>query len=225
MRARCGRRGLLAMALVASVWTLVRTVPAVAVEPVPLRRTGVDAVNGWLTVSVGLSDLLTAEARKKLRSGFSTRVLLRVYLYQDGFTDPVATAFRQSEIVWDIWDERFHVQTVDSFGGKRAVITSSEDEAIAESTGLRHFAVVELNALPSAVPFRVGVRGDLNPLSQERLADVRRWMLRPPGQRGGGGDSVFGSFVSVFVNPRIEESERQVRFLSQVFALPPPVTR
>ena len=36
------------------------------------------------------------------------------------------------------------------------------------------------------------------------------------------GDSFFGSFVTVFVNPQIEDSERQVRFLSQTFEGPRP---
>ena len=69
------------------------------------------------------------------------------------------------------------------------------------------------------------VRGDLNPISEDLLADVRRWLVQPArGQRRlGAGDSFFGSFVSIFVNPRIEDSERQVRFVSQPFALPTPL--
>ena len=57
------------------------------------------------------------------------------------------------------------------------------------------------------------------------MADVRRWLVQPArGQRRlGAGDSFFGSFVSIFVNPRIEDSERQVRFVSQPFALPAPL--
>jgi len=32
------------------------------------------------------------------------------------------------------------------------------------------------------------------------------------------GDSFFGSFVSIFVNPHIEDSERRIQFISQSFA-------
>ena len=64
-------------------------------------------------------------------------------------------------------------------------------------------------------------RGDLNPISEELLADVRRWIATPTSgaRRLGTGDSFFGSFVSIFVNPHVEDSERQVRFLSQPFHL------
>ena len=70
----------------------------------------------------------------------------------------------------------------------------------------------------------VMARGDLNPISEDLLADVRRWLVQPAhGQRKlGAGDSFFGSFVSIFVNPHIEDSERQVRFQSQQFVLPSP---
>ena len=73
----------------------------------------------------------------------------------------------------------------------------------------------------------VAFRGDLNPISQDLLAEVRRWLVQPSrGQRRlAAGDSFFGSFVSIFVNPRIEDSERQVRFVSQPFSLPPPVAQ
>jgi hypothetical protein len=67
----------------------------------------------------------------------------------------------------------------------------------------------------------LAVRGDLNPISEDLLIEVRRWLVQPArGQRRlGAGDSFFGSFVSIFVNPRIEDSERQVRFVSQPFVL------
>ena len=69
----------------------------------------------------------------------------------------------------------------------------------------------------------VAFRGDLNPVSEELLADVRRWLVQPAhGQRRvGAGDTFFGSFVSIFVNPRVDDSERQVRFASQALTWRP----
>ena len=62
-------------------------------------------------------------------------------------------------------------------------------------------------------------------ISEDLIKDVRRWLVQPArGQRRlGAGDSFFGSFVSIFVNPRIEDSERQLRFVSQPFVLPAPL--
>jgi hypothetical protein len=50
---------------------------------------------------------------------------------------------------------------------------------------------------------------------------MRRWLSHPSGRgRAGSGDSFFGSFVSVFVNPRVDDSERLLQVVSQSFVLP-----
>src|SRR5262249_60220805 len=98
-------------------------------------------------------------------------------------------------------------------------------EAIWRATTLAQFPIAEVARLRPGAHYVVLVRGDLNPISEDLLADVRRWLVQPArGQRRlGAGDSFFGSFVSIFVTPRIEDSERQVRFVSQPFALPAPL--
>jgi hypothetical protein len=64
----------------------------------------------------------------------------------------------------------------------------------------------------------LNIRADLNPISEELVTNVRRWLSRPSGRgKTGSGDNFFGSFVSVFVNPRIEDSERLVQIVSQTF--------
>ena len=74
-------------------------------------------------------------------------------------------------------------------------------------------------ALDPAATYQLRFRADLNPLRPELAQDVRRWLVRPPGQGRSSSDGVFGSFISVFVNPRIEESERQISFPSQPFTV------
>ena len=59
---------------------------------------------------------------------------------------------------------------------------------------------------------------ELNPVSKELLAEMRRWLTRPAGSASiDRGSSFFGSFVSVFVNPRLPEAERVLRVRSQPF--------
>lgn len=193
--------------------SVIHVAPAAA-QTVPTRRTGFDRVDDQLAVSVGLPDLLGPEERRRLTSGFATTVLIRVFLYRGDDEQPVAAAFRRAEIVYDIWDEKFRVRTTDHNGRGTFDEAATADRAIQLATLLWRFPLVPLSALTPGVPLRVGVRGDLNPLSEELVADVRRRLVRPSSPRGG--DSFFGSFVNIFINPRIEESEHQVRFLSQV---------
>lgn len=196
--------------------------PAVAgravAAPLPERTTGMNRFGGKLHVDVGLQDLFWPQHRKQLRSGFATRVLIRAAVYPSGSDEPVAIAFRRTEVVYDIWTETFHIHRIDSEGRDEKFEVDSEYKAIRLATALVRFPVAPLDRLRPRAPYRVAFRADLNPLSEELVADVRRSLTRPEQRRGRlAGDTFFGSFVSIFVNPRIEDSERQLRFVSQTF--------
>ncbi len=189
----------------------------------PRRTTGVERVDGRLVASVGMQDLFGPAERQRLTSGFATRILIRVYLHREGSSDPIALAIQRSEIVYDIWDEKFRLRITRGPGTDAEVAVKTVDEAIARAAVLQRFPVADARALEPGARYFLAFRADLNPISEELLADVRRWLVQPArGQRRlGAGDSVFGSFVSIFVNPRVEDSERQVRFLSQTFVEAP----
>lgn len=195
---------------------------AVAATDLPTRTTGVNRRDGKLLISVGAQDLLPREDRERLMSGFASRVLIRVELSRAGMTAPVALSFRHSEIVYDLWDETFHVRVTDPRNSTGEVKQAATvEEAIRLATALVAFPIVELASLAPGASYRLRFRADLNPLSAELLADVRRWLSRPPTSgRLVSGDSFFGSLVSFFVNPRIEQSERRVDFVSQSFVEP-----
>lgn len=211
------RRHLFALLLAVSLPHAAR-----AQDSVPTRRTGFDVIGDQLTVSVGLPDLFGAAERSRLTSGFATTVLIRVLLYRGSDQRAVAAAYRRGEIVYDIWDETFHVLVTDQTGQRTLTEASTAERAIALAASLWRFPIAPLAALDPQSSYRVGVRADLNPLSEELVADVRRRLVRPAARSAG--ESFFGSFVSIFINPRIEESERQLRFLSQA-VLPPPAPR
>jgi hypothetical protein len=190
-----------------------------AADEIPRRTTGLALTPTQLVVSVGLQDLFGPEDRERLTSGFVTRILVRVALQEEGSTEPIAIAFQRAEIVYDIWDERFRLRITRGTGPEVRLEARTPDEAIARAATVWELPVADAARLRPGVAYVVAFRGDLNPISEELLADVRRWLVQPArGQRRvGTGDSFFGSFVSIFVNPRIEDSERQVRFLSQRF--------
>jgi hypothetical protein len=195
-------------------------------ETLPLRTTGVVPKGHTLLVSVGLPDLFTPAARDRLTSGFATRVLIRVHLRREGDPEPIAVAYQRVEVVYDIWDEKFRVRVTRGPGTDRAFDVATPDQAIAAATSLVQFPVEEQIALQPGERYFLAVRGDLNPLSPELLGEVRRWLRQPAGAQRrpgtGGGDSFFGTFVTVFVNPQIEDSDNQVRFVSQTFGAPAP---
>jgi hypothetical protein len=192
-------------------------------DRLPTRRIGVAVRQGELVVSVGLQDLFGPAERQRLRSGFSTRILVRAALQDAETGEAVSLAVWRAEILYDIWDEKFALRTAANAAPERRAFAATTDEAIARTAVLVDFPVAEVAHLRPGGAYLLAVRGDLNPISEDLLAQVRRWLVQPArGQRRlGAGDSFFGSFVSIFVNPRIEDSERQVRFVSQAFLVPP----
>lgn len=197
-----------------------------AEERLPERTIGLTVAARTLQISVGLQDLFNPAARERLTSGFATRVLIRVQLLRHGDTVPLAVAFQRVEIVYDIWDEKFRVRATRGVGSDRELTVTTADQAIFAATALVRFPVELEAALQPGERYNLAFRGDLNPLSPELVGEVRRWLRQPAGAQRrpgtGGGDSFFGNFVTVFVNPQIEDSERQVRFLSQTFEGPRP---
>jgi hypothetical protein len=198
--------------------------PAPPSDGIPRRGVGVGVSGGQLVVSVGLQDLFGPAERQRLTSGFATRVLIRVALREQGADDPVALAFQRTEVVYDIWDEKFRVRVTRGTGPELHLEARTAEEAIGRAATLWRLPLVEAQRVRPGAVYVIACRGDLNPISEELMSDVRRWLVQPArGQRRvGAGDSFFGSFVSIFVNPRIEDSERQVRFLSQPFAVGRP---
>ena len=198
-----------------------QAMPARAQEPEE-RKTGITRRDGRLLVSLGLQDLFKAQDAQRLLSGFTSRVLVRVAVFRLDSPEPVAQAMRQTEIVYDLWDEKFRVRRFEAGGKVETREAATASEAVDLATALIALPVATLDRLEPGASYRLSLRADLNPISQELLADVRRWLARPsPRSRMGSGDSFFGSFVSIFVNPRIDESERQLRLVSQSWVEPP----
>jgi len=187
-----------------------------------VRTVGVGRQGNQLVVSVGLQDLFGPRDVERLLSGFSTRVLIRVALLRDGFSEPVATATRLAEIVYDLWDEKLRVRiSAGKPSTSETLVVPTAKAAVDAATLLAGFAIADSETLDARSSYHLSVRADLNPISEELVTNVRRWLSHPSGHgRAGSADSFFGSFVSVFVNPRIDDSERMLQVMSQSFSLP-----
>jgi hypothetical protein len=190
--------------------------------PPAVRTAGIARKADKLVVSVGLQDLFGPRDVERLLSGFSTRVLIRVALLREDNNEPVTQAMRLAEIVYDLWDEKLHVRlSTDKPGVAETEVVTTPKAAVDLAASLVGFPLVETSKLQPGTSYHLKLRADLNPISEELVTNVRRWLSRPSGHgRAGSGDSFFGSFVSVFVNPRVDDSERLLQVVSQSFALP-----
>jgi hypothetical protein len=188
----------------------------------PQRRVGLLIAGDSLQATFSYRDVFTPQIRKKMTSGLPTRLLVHVAVEPSTGGEPVAYWARSAEIVYDLWDEEFAI-TVSDMQGKRRTRVATLEQAIEATAILWRAPVTEIGSLEPGM-YRLRVIVEVNPVSEEMVRNIQRWISRP---KGGRGDSeprtnFFGAFVGHFVDRGIGRAERVVGFVSQWFKLGPP---
>jgi hypothetical protein len=150
---------------------------------------------------------------KKLSSGLPMVIVMRAYVYREGEDTPVALAPRVCRVVYDLWDEvyRVHVSEPERERDQAAVL----DGVLRLCTEARDLPVVRRSLLEAKRAYFLAVVVDVNPVSQEIVDQMRRWMSRPTGSTGiGPSDALFGSFAQLFVR-QIATTDRTLTFRTQ----------
>lgn len=189
-------------------------------EEVPVHAVRVTAAGGRLALSCDLRDLLDEATRRRLTSGFTVRFVERAYLFDSEEDEALAAAARIVEVRYDLWDEDFAVvERLAAGEAARRLASAAEVERLVST-------LADLDAFDAALlqperRYYVAVVAEVDPLSDEQLSEVRRWLARPEaGHRdlALGGRSFLGSFVSLFVNFKVGQAARVVRLRSEPLA-------
>ena len=181
-------------------------------EEIPEKRLAFVERNPMLTMSGPFTEAFDPELLDQLTSGFATTVVLRAYVYKRGSDVALWWSAATWRVVYDLWAETYLIQIRD-YNGERNYTEKKKAEALRLATTMNELPVAPLAVLVPEVEYFVGVEIEINPVSPELLAQVRRWLVRP----ALGGASFFGGFVSIFLNPKVAEADRTLRFRSQVF--------
>ncbi len=167
-----------------------------------------------LRASFSYRDVLAdPDLMKKLSSGLPTVIAMRAYVYREGADTPVALAPRVCRVVYDLWDEvyRVHISEPERERDQAAVL----DGVLRLCTDARDLPVVRRGLLAAGAEYFLGVVVDVNPVSQEMIDQMKRWMSRPTGSTGiGPTDALFGNFVQLFVK-QIATSDKTLTFRTQ----------
>ncbi len=210
----------LAVTLAASLALLLGPLAAAADDDKPIRqKMKFTETADHLLVTTKINKLFDSAAYEALGSGFESTILIRIWVYPKGTSEPVAFEALQRKVIYDMWGEVYEIQ-LDGPGGREKHTVKHQAEALKLLTTINALPIAEVGGIPLEKHHYVILVAELNPLSDETLAEVRRWLTKGAGgglDRGGG---FFGSFVSVFVNPKIAEADRVLRLRSQPFYRP-----
>ncbi len=174
-----------------------------------------------ITPPGGIGKLFDTAAYEALSSGIPSTVVIRIQVAPRDSDAAVAEQLIQRSVVYDVWDEIYTLR-LDQPGGRKTLKVKYRAEALKWLTAIEDLSVAKLGVLPINQVFLLKMVVELNPVSKETLAEVRRWLSQGNGGGLDRGGAFFGSFVSVFYNPKIADADRVLRIRSQPFFRPPP---
>jgi hypothetical protein len=180
----------------------------------PARRANYAWDKDLLRASFSYGDVLQdASVIKKLQSGLTTTIAMRAYVYKAGTSTPVALAPRVCKVVFDLWDEVFRVHISEPEGERdQAAVIEGVRRLCTEA---RDLAVVKRNLLTTGDPVFLGVVVDVNPVSQDMIDQMRRWLTKPTGSTViGPSDALFGNFAQLFAR-QVATSDKSLTFRTQ----------
>lgn len=203
-------------AILAASLALLATSTVHAEEDVGFKRGVFQEQGKTLNITVGFREMFDSTLRGRLRNGFATTVVMRIYLYRRDSGELVAFAPRTLKAVYDLWDEQYLLR-MEEPGKTRSMRERSEKRIVDLLSSTWRFPLVNLERLRPGTQYFVAVIAEVNPMSEELLEEVRRWLRNPAGDRRTSEGSIFGSFVSIFVNNKIRSAEKTFRFRTQPF--------
>jgi hypothetical protein len=175
-------------------------------------------LQGALRCALLLSPAFDATVQSKLRTGLLNRFFYRIYIRRVEDDEPVNLAILEQFQVFELWDELYYLS--DDRGAEPRLRTPQITEAI---TALATFDGLLISEPIPPGRYYADLIVELNPLSEEDEAAIRSWIAR---NRGGhrtfasGGRSLFGTFVSLFINIRPGNAEWSLRARSRPFTIP-----
>jgi hypothetical protein len=189
-----------------------------AAQQLPRRKATFSISGDWVAFTVAWRDVVDAKIRNQLRSGLPTVIASRAYVFPSAAAEPVALSIKTCRIVFDLWDEVFRIELRQG-GQRRETVAVNIEGVLRRCAEASNMPLLPLRDLKPAERYFVGVLVEVNPISKEMLDRIKRWVSLPKGAGAvGPSDSLFGSFVGLFV-AQVPAADRTVAFRTLTFAL------
>ncbi|HEY3804100.1 MAG TPA: hypothetical protein VGL61_15900 [Kofleriaceae bacterium] len=172
-----------------------------------------------LVVSTKIQKLFDEASYAALGTGFASTIVINTFVYPQNGGQPIAVQKAVRSVVYDIWDETYAVQLETT---TKPIHVKFQSEALKLLTNIDSLPIAPLVDLPYDDIFYLQMNVLLNPVDKKTLAEVQRWLSQGTGGGLDRGGVFFGSFVSVFVHPKIADADRVLQLQSQPFFRPKP---
>lgn len=193
-----------------------------AQEPPPPTVPERQATFSWdkehtaLRVNVSYRDIVDATIEKQLTSGLPTTIVMRGWMFREGGGEAVAVTVKTCRVLYDLWDEVYRL-TISTPGSP-----DKPDAALNLEGVLRKCAEAQTLPLVARASYPheslyFAAIVEVNPVSPEMVAQVKRWVSRPTASSTANlGGALFGTFVGLFVS-RIGSAQATLQFRTQAY--------
>jgi hypothetical protein len=172
-----------------------------------------------LRMTVSYRDILDAVTEKNLAGGLPTTIVMRGYAFAEDGGNALAATFKSCRVVYDLWNEVYTIAITQSGSPDHEVASPTLEGVLRRCTEADRLPVAARAAFQGKKSIYLAAVVEVNPVSQDMLEKIRRWVSRPFGTATQApGDALFGSFVGLFVT-NIGAAERELRFRTQPVAL------
>jgi hypothetical protein len=195
---------------------------ALAFGQVELRAMSVSwSELGVPSVNFSVRDFLDSGVNQKLQSGLPQTLITRSYAYSQRGKDPLAVSVLACRVVYDLWENTYRIERQTEAQDKTFIVKNL-DAVGRLCLELEHVQLGDEQAYARVRAQRVYFAAvvELNPLSQDTVARIRRWLARPSGYQLEG-NAFFGSFVSIFVSRKLGAADKTLSVRSDFFTAPP----
>lgn len=171
---------------------------------------------GVLRGTFSYQDAIDDVVRKKIANGLPVTIVMRGYVYPVAGGDPVALTAHTCKVAYELWTEVFRVVV----NNQQKPPTANMKGVYRLCTDMKDLPIVDRSALKGKPQdYFLGVKVEVNPVSDKLLAEVLRWVTRPLGVSGSisAGDALFATFVGVFMKKKVASADRVLEFRTAPF--------
>ena len=179
-----------------------------------------NAKKSRLYVTVGYRDVINDVVLKRLERGLPVTIVMTGAIYEEDKSDPVATTAQTCRVTKVLWsddgggDEYYQIKITRP--GFSRVEKSAAIGGIVRRCAETHklLAGTSAQVTPGASVYMTG-KVQVDPVSQETMEKIRRWVTRPSGTgTAAPGDALFSTFTDFFLN-RIGDAEVELKFTTE----------
>src|SRR5262249_26248320 len=134
-------------------------------QEVPERTVGFAQKSGRLVSNFDVSGVFDAAARRRLKSGLPTQVVVRAYLYLDGGREAKGLGAQTCRVAYDLWEDVFRV-VVTRTGSERRLAVRGEREVVAACARVHELPIARLEELDPSRSYRLAILAELNPIDR-----------------------------------------------------------